>query len=84
MAVSSTVIPLAEYRVSVGGGGSEQHKSASLVADDEYRRAYQKHQKLTAANKAKLLTLKGSDATVAQARVQEDPDTLITGGWIFF
>lgn len=68
--------------VGGGGGGGEQHKSASLVADDEYRRAYLKHKKLTAAHKAKLLTYKGSDATVAQARVQEDPDTLITGGWI--
>ncbi|XP_065086094.1 uncharacterized protein LOC135708076 [Ochlerotatus camptorhynchus] len=84
VAVSSTVIPLAEYRVSVGGSGGEQHKSTSLVADDEYRRAYMKHKKLTAANKAKLVTQKGSDATVAQARVQEDPDTLITANKKFY
>ncbi|EAT43264.1 AAEL005287-PA [Aedes aegypti] len=84
--VSSTVIPLAEYRVSVGGGGEQ----GSLLTGDEYRRAYLRHQQLSAAaknGKDKLKTVpgKGSEAEAgAAARVQEDPDTLITAKKKFY
>ncbi|XP_062547274.1 uncharacterized protein LOC134212935 [Armigeres subalbatus] len=86
VAVSSTVIPLAEYRVSVGGGGGEQ---SSLVADDEYRRAYLRHKQLSAANNGLVklkTTAQGESGTGAgaAARVQEDPDTLITAKKKFF
>ncbi|KAL1400573.1 hypothetical protein pipiens_002060 [Culex pipiens pipiens] len=69
VAVSSTVIPLTEYRVSVGGGGSS--KSLAGVPDDEYRRAYLLHKKLVAASV-------GKDGAETAARVQQDRDTLIT------
>lgn len=70
VAVSSTVIPLTEYRVSVGALKSEPN---------EYKRAYLRHKKLTALAKVKLEKEGGSRVI---ARVQQDPDTLITGGWL--
>ncbi|XP_029709666.2 uncharacterized protein LOC115255706 [Aedes albopictus] len=91
VAVSSTVVPLAEYRVSVGGGGGEQTNSA--LAEDEYRRAYLRHQQLSAAaaansGKVKLKTTARDGTEVdeagAAARVQEDPDTLITANKKFY
>uniref|UniRef100_A0A1Q3FN81 Putative conserved secreted protein n=1 Tax=Culex tarsalis TaxID=7177 RepID=A0A1Q3FN81_CULTA len=72
VAVSSTVIPLTEYRVGVGAGSSKS--LAAGLPEDEYRRAYLLHKKLVAsASKAK----EGGGAETA-ARVQQDPDTLIT------
>lgn len=92
VAVSSTVIPLAEYRVSVGGGGEQTN---SALAEDEYRRAYLRHQQLSAAansGKVKLKTVARDGTEVdetgaasgAAARVQEDPDTLITANKKFY
>ncbi|EDS41624.1 conserved hypothetical protein [Culex quinquefasciatus] len=71
VAVSSTVIPLTEYRVSVGGGSSKSLTAG--VPNDEYRRAYLLHKKLVASSVGK----DGGGAETA-ARVQQDPDTLIT------
>ncbi|XP_055524810.1 uncharacterized protein LOC129718252 [Wyeomyia smithii] len=82
VAVSSTVIPLAEYRVSVGAGEGPNGKSSAALVPDEYRRAYLRHKKLTAANKLKLQTDKYGAKVAAQ--VQEDPDTLITAHKIFY
>ncbi|XP_055586888.1 uncharacterized protein LOC129739457 [Uranotaenia lowii] len=92
--VSSTVIPLAEYQLSVGGGsksaasssGGQTAASIATVASfsEEYKRAYLRHKKLHAAaiasEKAKAsVTEKGAGSPeTAAARVQEDPDTLIT------
>ncbi|XP_055633803.1 uncharacterized protein LOC129774126 [Toxorhynchites rutilus septentrionalis] len=69
VAVSSTVIPLAEYRVSVG--------ALKSTPPDEYKRAYLRHKKLTALSKVKL-DKEGTSRVVV--RVQQHPDTLITAG----
>nr|XP_019541402.2 uncharacterized protein LOC109412205 [Aedes albopictus]XP_029709666.1 uncharacterized protein LOC115255706 [Aedes albopictus] len=88
VAVSSTVVPLAEYRVSVGGGGEQTN---SALAEDEYRRAYLRHQQLSAAANSGKIKLKAAardgtevDEAGAAARVQEDPDTLITANKKFY
>lgn len=75
VAVSSTVIPLTEYRVSVGSGSSKSLTAG--VPNDEYRRAYLLHKKLVASSVGK----DGGGAETA-ARVQQDPDTLITGNLV--
>ncbi|XP_053681719.1 uncharacterized protein LOC128732486 [Sabethes cyaneus] len=82
VAVSSTVIPLAEYRVSVGAGDGLNGKASAALVPDEYRRAYLRHKKLTAGNKLKLQT--GRHAAEAAAQVREDPDTLITAHKKFY
>ncbi|XP_058444256.1 uncharacterized protein LOC131425946 [Malaya genurostris] len=81
VAVSSTVIPLTEYRVSVGATVPDgPGKSAS--PPDEYRQAYHRHKKLTAISKLKLQA--GKPGAEVAARVQENPDTLITANKKFY
>ncbi|XP_058827142.1 uncharacterized protein LOC131687113 [Topomyia yanbarensis] len=82
VAVSSTVIPLTEYRLSVGAIVPDGLARAASIPD-EYRRAYQRHKKLTAVSKLKLPTGKSSGREVAPL-VQENPDTLITANKKFY